>query len=74
MDFTEQSPCWLSASQEITRILWNPIMQYRSHQILPLLPILNQMNPVHSPLSSNFWILILTFWRLTTHIWVVPHR
>jgi len=21
--------------------------------------------------SSNFW---LTFWRLTTHIWVVPHR
>ena len=30
----EQSPSWFSASQEIPRILWNPILQYRSHQIL----------------------------------------
>ena len=53
-----QSP-WFSASQEFPRILWNPIMLYRFHQILPLVPILGQINPVHAPFSSHSWIFIL---------------
>jgi hypothetical protein len=50
----EATSLW--GTQEFAKILWNPKVHYRVQQIPPLVPILIQINPIHTTSSYLFQI------------------
>jgi hypothetical protein len=65
---TELSPSWeaanCAATEELPSILWNPKVHHRVHKSPPLVPILNQMDPVHtfpSYLSKIYFNIVHTY-------------
>jgi hypothetical protein len=49
-----------AATQELTSILWKPKVHYRNNKSPPLVPILNQINPIHAIPFYLRHILILS--------------
>ena len=65
---TQHSPSWEAnrflASEEIPRILWNPMVQHRIHKCSRPIPIPSQLDPVHIPHPTSWRSILIVSSRL----------
>jgi hypothetical protein len=78
-NFIEQSLPWQAARRSVTlefpNILWNQRVHYRVHKIPPLVPVSNEMNPIHttpSYFSKLHFSLVSLIWTNKAKLMVSP--
>jgi hypothetical protein len=66
----KKSPSWEatshSPSQEIPHLLWNPKIRYRVHKNPSAIPIMSQINPVHT-FPNIYSSIIFTYLTMIKH-------
>ena len=72
----EQSPSWeanqFSANQEIPRVLWNSKVHYHIQKCPPPVPILNWIDPDHTPTSHFLKIHLNVILRWVSQVVCFP--